>query len=70
MQTNPNEPDAGQTVTARQWFGLTTVYLAVPLILLACGGDPYWWQAWVFSVLIFAAGIGGRVWAERGGIPG
>jgi protein-S-isoprenylcysteine O-methyltransferase Ste14 len=24
-----------------------------------------WWQAWVYSLLIFAAGLGGRVWAEQ-----
>ncbi|HSQ85711.1 MAG TPA: isoprenylcysteine carboxylmethyltransferase family protein, partial [Desulfobacterales bacterium] len=24
-----------------------------------------WWQAWVFSVLIFVAGIGGRILAEK-----
>jgi len=40
-------------------------YLLVPLILLLCGWDFYWWQAWVFSVMILAVGIGGRMWAER-----
>ena len=35
------------------------------MILLGCGGDFSWWQAWVFSVLIVAAGIGGRIWAEK-----
>jgi protein-S-isoprenylcysteine O-methyltransferase Ste14 len=24
-----------------------------------------WWQAWVYSLLIVAAGLGGRIWAER-----
>jgi protein-S-isoprenylcysteine O-methyltransferase Ste14 len=41
------------------------VYLSIPLILLLCGGDFGWWQAWLYSLLIFAAGIGGRIWAER-----
>ena len=41
------------------------VYLLIPLILLICGGDVGWWQAWLYSLLIVAAGIGGRIWAER-----
>jgi protein-S-isoprenylcysteine O-methyltransferase Ste14 len=40
------------------------VYLLIPLILLICGGDLGWWQAWLYSLLILAAGIGGRLWAE------
>jgi protein-S-isoprenylcysteine O-methyltransferase Ste14 len=40
-------------------------YLFIPLLLLLCGGDLGWWQAWVFSLLIVVAGIGGRLWAER-----
>ena len=49
----------------RQWIRLTAVYLLIPLILLICGGDLGWWQAWVYSILIVAAGIGGRLWAEH-----
>jgi protein-S-isoprenylcysteine O-methyltransferase Ste14 len=41
------------------------LYLFISLILFACGGDIRWWQAWLFSLLIFAAGVGGRIWAER-----
>ena len=40
-------------------------YLLIPLILLLCGGDPGWWQAWLYSILILVAGIGGRLWAEQ-----
>ena len=54
-----------QTVSPRQWIRLVVVYLSIPLVLLGCGGDFGWWQAWVYSVLIVAAGIGGRIWAER-----
>jgi protein-S-isoprenylcysteine O-methyltransferase Ste14 len=54
-----------QTVSSRQWIGLVVVYLSIPLVLLVCGGDFGWWQAWVYSLLIVAAGIGGRIWAER-----
>jgi len=49
----------------RQWARLIFVYLIIPLILLVCGGDFGWWQAWVFSLMIFTAGIAGRAWAER-----
>ena len=59
------DPGAVQKVTHREWLRLTLVYLAIPLILLACGGDIRWWQAWVYSLLILTAGIAGRVCAER-----
>jgi len=52
-------------LSALQWIGMLLVYLLIPLILWSCGGDVGWWQAWIFSLLIFAAGIGGRLWAER-----
>jgi len=40
-------------------------YLFIPLVLLVCGGDLGWWQAWGYSLLIVAAGLGGRILAER-----
>jgi protein-S-isoprenylcysteine O-methyltransferase Ste14 len=30
-----------------------------------CGGDFRWWQAWVYSLLVVVAGVGGRILAER-----
>jgi len=54
-----------QSVSPRQWIGLVVVYLFIPLVLLVCGGDFGWWQSWVYSLLTVAAGIGGRIWAER-----
>jgi len=54
-----------QSLPRRQWIRMILVYLLIPLILLVCGGDIGWWQAWIYSLLIFAAGIGGRWWAER-----
>jgi len=56
---------AVQAASSRQWIGLVVVYLSIPLVLLVCGGDFGWWQAWVYSLLIVAAGIGGHIWAER-----
>lgn len=57
--------EAPKPVTARQWIRLVFVYLLIPFSLFASAGDFAWWQAWVYSVLIFAAGIGGRIWAEQ-----
>jgi protein-S-isoprenylcysteine O-methyltransferase Ste14 len=54
-----------QTALPRQWIRIFVVYLLIPLVLLVCGGDFGWWQAWLYSLLIFAAGIGGRIWAEQ-----
>lgn len=59
------DQQASQPFSARNWIRVIVVYLFIPLILLVCGGDPAWWQAWVYSVLIFAAGIGGRILAEK-----
>ena len=56
---------SAQTASPRQWIGSIVVYLLVPLLLLVCGGDSSWWQAWFYSLLIVAAGIGGRILAER-----
>ena len=65
MSSNADDPKAAQTASPRQWIRLVVVYLLIPLILLICGGDLGWWQAWLYSMLILAAGIGGRMWAER-----
>ena len=56
---------AAQKVTRRQWTRLVVVYLLVPLILLICGGDAGWCQAWLYSLLFLGAAIGGRIWAEQ-----
>lgn len=65
MPTNADDSKAAQTVSTRQWIRLVVVYLLIPLILFLCAGDPGWWQAWLYSLLIFTAGIGGRIWAEK-----
>ena len=65
MSSKTVNQKAVQTVSPRQWIGLVVVYLLIPPVLLVCGGDFGWWQAWVYSLLIVAAGIGGRIWAER-----
>ncbi len=65
MVTKLVDHEVVQTGSARQWFRLVLLYLFIPLILLLCGGDFGWWQAWVFSLLIVVAGVGGHIWAER-----
>ncbi|NTW08755.1 MAG: isoprenylcysteine carboxylmethyltransferase family protein [Anaerolineaceae bacterium] len=65
METKPVDPGKAQEYSPRQWLRLIFVYLLIPLILFICAGDFAWWQAWVFSILIFAAGIAGRILAER-----
>ena len=59
MSAKTVNEEAAQTVSPRQWIRLVVVYLLIPLILLICGGDLGWWQAWLYSMLILAAGIGG-----------
>lgn len=54
-----------QAPSPRLWFGVILLYLIIPLLLLVCGGDFGWWQGWVYSVLLFLAGVGGRVLAEK-----
>lgn len=65
MNVKNAEPKAVQGLEPRQWVRVVIVYLLNPMILFLCGGDLGWWQAWVFSVLIMGASIGGRIWAER-----
>jgi protein-S-isoprenylcysteine O-methyltransferase Ste14 len=65
MTSNVVDQKAVQTISPRQWIGLIVVYLFIPLVLFVCGGDFGWWQAWVYSLLVVAAGVGGRILAER-----
>jgi len=47
------------------WARLTAVYALHGCVLLLCGYDWGWWQAWAYSLLFASAGIGLRLWAER-----
>jgi protein-S-isoprenylcysteine O-methyltransferase Ste14 len=65
MKSKAVDQNVVQTTSPRQWIRLILVYLFVPLVLLVCGGDFRWWQAWVYSLLFIAAGVGGRILGER-----
>jgi protein-S-isoprenylcysteine O-methyltransferase Ste14 len=65
MTSNLVDQKVVQRSSARQWIAVIAVYLFIPLVLFVCGGDLGWWQAWVYSLLIVAAGVGGRLFAER-----
>ena len=58
MSSNADDPEVVQAASPRQWISLVVVYLFIPLVLLVCGGDFGWWQAWGYSLLIVAAGPG------------
>jgi protein-S-isoprenylcysteine O-methyltransferase Ste14 len=64
-EAKKDEAAAAERLPASYWVRLTLVYLLIPAILLVCGGEIGWWQAWVFLVLIVAVGIGSRAWGER-----
>jgi protein-S-isoprenylcysteine O-methyltransferase Ste14 len=65
MPVKPANNATTQTVSLRHWVRLILVYVFILLILLVCGGDLGWWQAWVYSLFIFTSGIGGRIWGEQ-----
>ena len=65
MTSKTVDPNIDQAPSLRLWFALIFIYLLIPLILLVCGGDFSWWQAWIYAVLIFVSGIGGRFLAEK-----
>lgn len=65
MSANQVNKASVQTVSPKQWFRLTLVYLLIPLLLFICAGDLKWWQAWIYAFLILSTGMGGRILAEH-----
>ena len=65
MNSQTNRQKVTQTIPQAQWIRLIITYLLIPLVLLVCGWDLGWWQAWVYALLIVAAGVGGRILAEQ-----
>ncbi len=54
-----------QAIGVHKWIAMVLVYLFIPALLFICAGTLAWWQAWVYSLLVFTAGIAGRILAER-----
>jgi protein-S-isoprenylcysteine O-methyltransferase Ste14 len=65
MASTTDTKSTPQAFPPSQWIRLIIVYLIIPAVLMLCARDFGWWQAWVFGVLIFIAGIGGRIWSEQ-----
>jgi protein-S-isoprenylcysteine O-methyltransferase Ste14 len=65
VESKPDGQKLAQPFGLRSWIRLIIVYLTIPLLLFICAGDLCWRQAWVYSALIVAAGVGSRLWAER-----
>ena len=65
MSSTTVRQEPAPLLSPRQWLRLIVVYLLIPLILFVCALDLGWWPAWAFTLLILAAGLGGRMLAER-----
>ena len=65
MTIKPDDQMPAPKAKPYHWGGIFIAYLLIPLVLLACGWDLGWWQAWIYSAIIFIAGVGGRIWADR-----
>jgi len=65
MELKTDDQSAVEKPKPLTWLRVTVAYLLIPLLLLLCGGDVDWWEAWVFSLLIVGTGLVGRIWAEQ-----
>jgi protein-S-isoprenylcysteine O-methyltransferase Ste14 len=65
MASKTVDQNVPNSASLMHWAGLILIHLLIPLVLFLCGWDPGWWQAWFYSALIVAAGIGPRMWVEK-----
>lgn len=56
---------ATRTVSSKYLIGLVTAHLLIPFVLFMTGRDLGWWQGWIYSVMIVAAGMVPRLYAEK-----
>lgn len=63
MNSQAASPDAPKSLTPAQWIRFLLLSLILPSILLLCGGDARWWQAWAYAVILVVMTVGGRAWA-------
>jgi len=64
MAPTPHDHESGQTPTGILYARLAFTYVVILLTLWVPAWDVGWWQAWVYSAALLAAGLGGRLWAE------
>lgn len=64
MATSTRESKLWQRLPTKLLVLTAIVYLLIPALLLICSGDWAWWQAWVYGLITFSAGIGGRILSE------
>ena len=65
MEHDHGKPTDGEKISPGQWASVVFAYLLVPFILFGISRDLTWVQGWLFSALVMAAGVGGRLLAER-----
>jgi len=65
MKPTPHDQEPAQTSMAVLLTRLLVAFVIMLLALWVPAWDLRWWQAWTYSVVFLAAGVGGRLWAER-----
>jgi len=65
MASKAVDKNAFKKASLKYWVGSIITYLLIALVLMICGWDIGWWQGWLYSVLIVAAGIVPRILAEK-----
>jgi len=65
MKPKPDDQEPAQTSMTIVLIRLLVVYVLILLALWGPAWDLRWWQAWTYTFVFLAAGIGGRLWAER-----
>ena len=65
MKENNRKASDTQYVSFSDWSKITFVYCLIPVSLFISAGDLKWINAWIFSIAILIAGVGGRIWAEK-----
>ena len=65
MVSKTVDQNAFKKASPKYWVGLIITHLLIALVLLISGWDLGWWQGWLYSALLVAAGIGSRMWAEK-----
>lgn len=65
MSSKIDDQNVYKTASRKYWTGLIITHLLIQPVLLISGWDLSWWQGWLYSVLIFVAGLAPRMRAEK-----